>query len=370
MLGDTEKINLINSLTAYQNAVDAAAIVSITDKAGSIVFANDLFCEISGYSRDELIGQNHRIINSGIHPKEFFSQLWKQISAGHIWRGEIKNKSKNGQFYWVDTTISPILDNEGNILQYLSIRSLITERKTLEYEKELLLGELTHKYNDLMQFNYIVSHNIRAPTANIFSLSEMLLAECSDCPADVVEYIHHISQSASSLIGVINDLNDILSVNKSGQQQKEPFILSSVLDSVLRSLEKEIADSRAKIVVKGGEVDYELLSIKSYINSILFNLVNNAIKYRKSGSELFIDIKFERVNGTILIAVSDNGIGMDMEKIGPEIFKLYKRFDFKTEGKGLGLYMTKVQVTALGGRIEVKSAPGAGTKFLVYIPLN
>ncbi|MDR3697436.1 PAS domain S-box protein [Mucilaginibacter sp.] len=166
------KQNLLHSLNAYQKAVNAAAIVSITDKGGKILYVNDLFCEISKYTRKELLGKNHRIINSGFHSTDFFKGLWKDIISGKVWHGEIKNKAKDGSYYWVDTTISPIFNDNGDVVQYLSIRTLITERKTLEQEKERLLGDLTNKYNDMMQFNYIVSHNRirRLDVANIFSI--------------------------------------------------------------------------------------------------------------------------------------------------------------------------------------------------------
>lgn len=133
---DGSQERLLPLLMAYQQAVDTSIISSITDVKGTIIHVNQLFCEVSKFSRQELLGQNHRIINSGFHPKEFIKEMWKTIGKGEVWHGEIKNQAKDGSYYWVDSVIVPIKDRSGKPVQYLSLRTLISERKKKKKEIE------------------------------------------------------------------------------------------------------------------------------------------------------------------------------------------------------------------------------------------
>ena len=150
----------------YYTLLDKLSIVAIADKKGSIVYVNDKFCEISKYSREELIGANHSMINSGYHSKAFFYELWKTISSGQIWRGEIRNKAKDGSIYWVDTFIVPEMDEHNKVSRYYSIRIDITSRK----EQEL---KLLKQKEELEQIALLQSHQVRKPVANIMGLIDL-----------------------------------------------------------------------------------------------------------------------------------------------------------------------------------------------------
>lgn len=190
-INSQSKKELIRLLNAYRGAIDESLISSIADVNGNIVYANKKFCEVTQYNEIELLGKNHSIINSGYHTKAFFADLWKTISSGNVWQGEIRNRTKLGEFYWVDTVILPIKNDEGKIIQYLSLRALINDKKKAEEER--------HQYILAMEeMLQMTSHEVRKPIANCLGLTtDIDLQNASK--EELLEIFKHLKNSAIEL---------------------------------------------------------------------------------------------------------------------------------------------------------------------------
>ena len=221
----------LKEISDLKAALDEHAIVAITDPQGKITYVNDKFCAISKYSREELLGQDHRIINSGHHPKEFIRDLWTTIAHGKVWKGEIKNKAKDGSFYWVDTTIVPFLNEDGKPRQYVAIRADITERKRAEEEIRQLNAELEQRVaertaqlqaanQELEAFSYSVSHDLRAPLRHVMGFVELLQKDAGPALSEKsLRHLATISQSAKRMGDLIDDLLAFSRVGRAALQK-------------------------------------------------------------------------------------------------------------------------------------------------------
>lgn len=193
-------------LTAYREAIDSNVICSITDKRGRIIYANQLFCEISGYKAEELVGQSHNIVNSGRHPDVFFKDMWGTILSNKMWHGELCNKAKDGSLYWVKTVIIPIKNTDGELSNFLSLRVLVTERKKLEEERNSHMQSLE-------EMLHMVSHELRKPITNFLGL--LNLAKSNNITEkERAEIIDHLFDSASELDMYSRKMNTYLHTTK------------------------------------------------------------------------------------------------------------------------------------------------------------
>ncbi len=369
----------INELADVKAALDEHAIVAITDQAGKIIHVNDKFCAISKYTREELLGQDHRIINSGAHPKAFIRGLWQTISQGRVWKGEIKNRAKDGSYYWVDTTLVPYLNDRGKPYQYIAIRADITERKTAE---ESLQAASRAKSDFLAN----MSHELRTPLNSLLLLAEQLGAnrEGNLSPRQI-EFLETIQASGTDLLRLISDILDLSKIEAGAMTVDFANVdVSSMVGRLQRSFEP-IAERRhiAFDVLVQPDVPTLIETDEQRLEQVMKNLLSNAFKFTTSGGVVLRlglatdgwgegHERLDRASAVLAIAVTDTGIGIAPEKVAI-IFEAFRQADSGTSrkygGTGLGLAICRETARLLGGDVRVTSTPGQGSTFTFYLPL-
>lgn len=243
-------------------------------------------------------------------------------------------------------------------------QEMANRNETLEAEVERRTHELLEYNQQLEQFAFIASHNLRAPVASLLGLGELLdVQKLSE--ADRLQISHNMIQSARELDRVVRDLSTILEIRKSSHELLSVVNLEEEISLIRVNLERELIETGAVL-----ETDFnaqpQIKTVRPLMDSILMNLISNAIKYRQPDRPPVIRLRSERRDGELCLSISDNGLGLDLETYGDKLFTLYGRFHSHVDGKGLGLYLVKTHVHAMGGRIEVDSQPGVGTRFCVF----
>jgi PAS domain S-box-containing protein len=371
---EAQRIAALQELGNFKRALDEHAIVAVTDALGRITYVNEKFCQISKYSREELLGQDHRIINSGYHAKEFIRHLWKTILAGKVWQGEIKNKAKDGTYYWVDTTIVPFLDDQGQPLQFVAIRADITQRKNaeaalLQTQKleslGVLAGGIAHDFNNILTgvLGYADLANLSLPVEN---------------PAHA-----HLKQIESAALKAADLTRQLLAYAGKGK-----YVLADV---DLNLMVQEMTQLLSVNISKKAVIRYELApsipavpADPSQIQQVIMNLVTNAseaIGDEKSGvitirtgvqilDELYVNYLSPSLplapGRYAVLEVTDSGCGMTPE-VMVKIFDPF--FTTKFTGRGLGLSAMMGILRSHQGSLKIYSEPGKGSTFKVFLPV-
>lgn len=346
-------------------ALDEHAIVAITDPQGKITYVNDKFCAISKFSREALLGQDHRIINSGFHPKEFIRDLWMTITHGKVWKGEIKNRARDGSYYWVDTTIVPFLNDDGKPRQYVAIRADITERKAAEEKIRQLNVELEQRVSDrtaeLEAFSYSVSHDLRAPVRAIGGFARMVQEDyAAQIPAEAHRKLDRIHENAMKMGQLIDGL---LAFSRLGRQplNQRKILPASIVQRVLEELQPEYTGRHVNIAVAElppCQADPTLLQ------QVFANLLSNAFKYTRHRDPAIVEIGWRDENGRCVYFVKDNGAGFEME-YAHKLFGVFQRLHSadQFEGTGVGLAIVQRIIHRHGGRIWAEAEPETGATF-------
>lgn len=276
-------------------------------------------------------------------------------------------RHKNGSYIWIESAFTNMLDDKNVNAIVCNFRN-VTERKSGELERDKMISDLMQRNKDLEQFTYIVSHNLRSPVANITGLSDLLNATVAEDP-DSQELLQALSYSVSNLDNVILDLNSILQAGSAANDKIENIDFQVLIEEIRLSIQHLIQKNNAVLIADFRAIGH-INSLKSYIYSIFQNLIINSIKYRKVEVSPVLMISSELKNDRVYLYFKDNGKGIDLAKHGHNLFGLYKRFDRSVEGKGMGLFMVKMQVERLGGSITVSSQPNVGTEFKIELPVT
>ena len=360
-----------DDLKNFTSALDESSIVAITDREGTITYTNDKFCEISKYSKEELMGQNHRLLKSGYHPPEFYASIWKQITKGRVWIGDIKNKAKDGSYYWVRTTIVPFLGSDGKPEQYIAVRIDITHQKTLEENLKNTLYKIKEADRLKEEFSTMVSHELKTPLTPIKGYCEMLMEKetLGELNQEQKDAIKEIERNAIRLERLIADILDAQKIDMGKMVfNKAPFDVDKFIDEIKSDLSSLFADKEIKLVINS-KVRGSITSDKQRLRQVIDNLVKNAVDFvpQKTG---IVEIQLSNENDNTLFSVKDNGIGIPKNE-QQNIFKKFYQVDTshtrKHGGTGLGLVVCKGIVEQLGGKIWFESQ-GVGTRFYFSIP--
>jgi PAS domain S-box-containing protein len=382
-------------------ALDEHAIVSTTDAKGNITYANDKFCEISGYSRDELMGKNHRIIKSDEHPPEFYRDMWDTISNGKVWHGEVKNNKKDGGFYWVNATIVPFMDENGKPHQYVSIRTNITERKETEKQlnkyasqmeqlaeersKQLIhadrmvtLGTLSagiaHEINNpvgfvtnnLQIFKKLWNEAIRASLekANRENEDKKLTFALAEMP----RMVKSMEEGTTRIINIVRSLGKFSRIAK---HAVEPSNIGEIIEAALNFCRLDLTVKHKYKVQLDLSDDIPNINInRQEIEQVLINLITNschAMEGITDKKDLTLKISASHIRNNVVIELTDNGNGMD-DKTIENIFNPFFTTKKIGKGTGLGLSVCRGIIEQHSGTITARSKLGEGTTFTIKLP--
>jgi len=362
-----QKENKLQELSRQLNSIIEYGIQNtvLLDIQGRVIFADTR-------TRERIARQTGKELQNGDYfgnyltgqVGETFQQYFQSAINGLVVRQELQIQGSNQNTIWLDVSYSPVFDErKKNVVGVVMAELNITARKTAE-SKLIETNEQLVKHNtQLNHYSYVVSHNLRAPVATLLGLVKIFEMQGNQMDDILFGYFKDTTIFLDNTVG---ELNQMLTNTNSFERLKKIVELKPFMKAILASQSIAIENSKAQI-----DCEYQIEcfhTVKTIFQSILENLISNAIKYRKKDSQLIIHIKFYQKDNRIGVDVSDNGLGIDLTKHGKDVFRIYKRFHTYTEGEGIGLYLVKTQVEMLGGTIWVESLPDVGTTFKLDFP--
>lgn len=366
---EEQRLRLLETvITQTKDAVMITDIDTSQNVIPNIIFVNSAFTDMTGYTAEEVIGKSPIMFIGAKSDMLEFDKLKTAIQEYRECFVETVNYKKNGEEFWNNFSMIPVTDKDGEHSHWISIQRDVTEEKNKEKEREQLIRELTQNNKDLKQFSYITSHNLRAPLSNLTGLLNLVEDMDIEDP-ELKEIISGFTKSTHLLNETINDLVKVVIIKDNPSIHKEKVLIKEIFENVFNQLSFLIGLHKPILKIDLEEVS--ILNInKSYLESIFLNLLTNAIKYRSENRQLKVNISSKVEGDNLVLTFKDNGVGIDLVRNRDKIFGLYQRFHNHPDSKGLGLYLVKSQVEAMGGTINVESTVGKGTTFTIVFKNN
>ena len=362
------KKKYLASLSYFYNLkhpLDSHAIVSSTDEYGTILSVNSTFCAISGYAKEELIGENHRLLNSKTHQPLFFETMWRTILAGETWKGIVCNRKKNGELYWVESTITPRYNDQQQLEGYTSIRTDVTPTILAQQEAEAA---------NQAKSNFLASmtHELRTPLNSIIGYSQLL--QTTQLDSKQLQHLDLIQNSGKYLLGLINELLDLSSIEAGAfSVSMEPIHFQAAIEECIRLVNPLAQQKNIQIHWQDSfhspvYVTADLTRIKQ----VMINFLTNAVKYNHVGGMIKVSLRTSHQNQYLQLSVEDNGFGIAPDK-QKHVFEPFNRLGFETsntEGTGIGLSITKNLIELMNGHIGFDSTEHQGSCFWFELPVT
>lgn len=354
------KLNLL-SLAASETT----DTILIADEKGIAVWANKAYLDLTGLEMEEVIGFKTGYLSKGPETDKNASLLMrKAIKNKKSIKITILNYNKKKEKYWFELNITTAFDSNNNFINFIGVGRNVTSRIEKEIELKELLEVASNQNNKLYNFTHIVSHNIRSHTSNLSMVVDVI--ENTDDIHEKLSYFDLFKEGTEKLSESIEYLNEIITIQQKTNIEKKEIPLKHEIEKTKKALRLVIKES--KITITDSIPDHlTVTAIPAYLDSILLNLFTNAIKYKSPERDATLEIGFKIIDGYIVINFRDNGLGLDLKKNGHKLFGMYKTFHGNEDAKGIGLFITKNQLEAMNGKIEVESTVNEGSNFKIYL---
>ena len=362
----SERKNAENKLNLLSLAASGTTdTIVITNENGKAVWANQAYLDLTGLSMEEIIGQKPGYLSKGPETDVQTSLLLREaIKNKENIKVTILNYNKKKEKYWFELNISTVFDSKNNFLNFVGVGRNVTSRIEKELELKHLLDVTSSQNNKLYNFTHIVSHNIRSHASNLSMVIDLI--ESTEDISEKLSYFDLFKEGTEKLSETIEYLNEIITIQQKTNIEKKKINLKHEIEKTKMALSLLIKESKITISDTIPD-DLVVTAIPAYLDSILLNLFTNAIKYKSPERKPTLEISYEIIEDYVVLNFKDNGLGLDLKKNAHKLFGMYKTFHGNEDAKGIGLFITKNQLEAMNGKIEIESEVGRGSNFKIYL---